>query len=316
MQHEINENGMLKYFMNRLAALVLPLLFLTPSVSALTYVLPKDGGRLVGQNETYVVPQGKLALEDIAAKFQLGLTNLMQANPGVDPFLPRAGSKLVIPHKLILPDAPRKGIIINLAEMRLFYYPKGKGTVEVYPIGIGEVGRDTPENWTTKIWRKKANPTWTPTAQIRADYAAEGKVLPKVWPAGPDNPMGLFALYIGNLYAIHGTNANFGIGLRVSHGCVRLRNDDIERLFKEVPVHTRVQFINEPIKVAVEPNGHRYIEVHDPLSRNIAEYESNEDSPLRFNDKVKRFIANAKTNSMTLKRMLEQRNGIPARLDD
>ena len=302
--------------MNRFTALVLPLLFLAPSTFALTYVLPKDGGRLVGQNETYVVPQGKLALEDIAAKFQLGLTNLMQANPGVDPFLPRPGSKLVIPHKLLLPDTPRKGVIINLAEMRLYYYPKGSGTVEVYPIGIGEVGRDTPENWTTKIWRKKANPTWTPTARIRADYAANGQILPKVWPAGSDNPMGLFALYIGNLYAIHGTNANFGIGLRVSHGCVRLRNDDIERLFKEVPVHTRVQFINEPIKVAVEPDGHRYIEVHEPLSRNQAEYDSNEDGPLKFNEKVKRFIANAKTNSMTLKLMLEQRNGMPARLDN
>ncbi|MBM7072317.1 L,D-transpeptidase family protein [Shewanella sp. 202IG2-18] len=302
--------------MNRLTALVLPLMFLAPSAFALTYVIPKDGGRLVGQNETYVVPQGKLALEDIAAKFQLGLTNIMQANPGVDPFLPRPGSKLIIPHKLLLPDAPRKGIIINLAEMRLYYYPKGKGTVEVYPIGIGEVGRDTPENWTTKIWRKRANPTWTPTARIRADYAANGETLPKVWPAGPDNPMGLFALYVGNLYAIHGTNANFGIGLRVSHGCVRLRNDDIEALFKEVPVHTRVQFINEPIKVAVEPDGHRYIEVHEPLSKNQAQYDSNEDAPLTFNRNVKRFIANAKTNSETLKRMLEKRNGMPVRLDN
>jgi L,D-transpeptidase YbiS len=103
-------------------------------------------------------------------------------------------------------------------------------------------------NWTTKVERKKAGPTWTPTAKMHAEYIAAGEPLPAVVPAGPDNPMGLYALYIGRLYAIHGTNANFGIGLRVSHGCVRLRNDDIKFLFENVPVGTRVQFIDEPVK--------------------------------------------------------------------
>lgn len=104
--------------------------------------------------------------------------------------------------------------------------------------------------------RKKDGPTWTPTAKICAEYEADGEILPEVFPAGPDNPMGLYALYVGRLYAIHGTNANFGIGLRVSHGCVRLRTDDIKYLFDNVPVGTRMQFINEPVKASVEPGGH------------------------------------------------------------
>ena len=138
---------------------------------------------------------------------------------------------------LILPDTVHEGIVINSAEMRLYYYPKGTNTVIVLPIGIGQLGKDTPINWTTKVERKKAGPTWTPTAKMHAEYRAAGEPLPAVVPAGPDNPMGLYALYIGRLYAIHGTNANFGIGLRVSHGCVRLRNEDIKFLFEKVP-HT------------------------------------------------------------------------------
>lgn len=299
--------------MKRISLIIISL-FVSLPTKALVYSLPADGSRLVGQNETYIVPDGKLPLEAIADKFQLGLTNIMQANPGVDPFLPRPGTQLIIPHQLILPDAPHKGIVINLAEMRLYYYPKKSKTVEVYPIGIGEVGRDTPENWVTQIYRKKANPTWTPTARIRADHAAEGDILPAVWPAGPDNPMGLFALYIGNLYAIHGTNASFGIGLRVSHGCVRLRNNDIEALFKKVPVGTRVKFINNPVKVVINSDGHRYIEVHEPLSKSVEDYESNGDLQLEFTQKAKRFIAHASTDSLLLKQVLEQRSGMPVRV--
>ncbi len=297
--------------MLRTTALLLTLVF--PSLSALAteYPLPSPQSRLVGENHYYTVPEGKQTLEDIAAKFQLGLTNLLEANPGVDPFLPKPGSVLLIPKQLILPNAPREGIVINLAEMRLYYYPKGKKTVEVLPIGIGEVGKDTPENWVTSVQRKQANPTWTPTANTRKEYAAKGEKLPAVWPAGPDNPMGLFALYIGNLYAIHGTNAKFGIGLRVSHGCVRLRNEDIKHLFKAVPVGTRVQFINQPIKATEEPNGKRYLAVHQPLSRTMAEYESNEPASLNLPKDIAKFIAKADTDSAVIKKLLDERTGIP-----
>ena len=167
----------------------------------------------------------------------------------------------------------------------------------------------------TTVQRKKANPTWTPTAKVHAEYAAKGEPLPAVWPAGPDNPMGLYALYIGRLYAIHGTNASFGIGLRVSHGCVRLRNDDIEYLFKQVPVGTRVQFVNQPVKASVEPDGSRYLEVHQPLSRTHEELNSTIAAPLPMTPAITRFIAHADTDSLVVKQVLEQRTGLPTRLN-
>jgi len=297
--------------MLRTTALLLTLAF--PSLSALAteYPLPPPSSRLVGENHYYTVPEGKHTLEDIAAQFQLGLSNLMEANPGVDPFLPKPGSQLLIPHQLILPNAPREGIVINVAEMRLYYYPKGKKTVEVLPIGIGQIGKDTLENWVTSVQRKRANPTWTPTPRIRKEYAAKGEILPAVWPAGPDNPMGLYALYIGNLYAIHGTNASFGIGLRVSQGCVRLRHEDIEHLFKTVPVGTRVQFVNQPIKATEEPDGKRYLAVHQPLSRTIAEFESNEPVAISLPKDIVKFIAKADTDSSVIKKLLDERTGVP-----
>ncbi|MGL4613178.1 MAG: L,D-transpeptidase family protein [Shewanella sp.] len=303
--------------MSMLRTTALLLTMVLPSLSALAteYPLPPSSSRLIGENHYYTVPEGKHTLEDIAAQFQLGLSNLMEANPGVDPFLPRPGTKLLIPHQLILPKAPREGIVINVAEMRLYYYPKGKKTVEVLPIGIGQIGKDTPENWVTSVQRKRANPTWTPTPRIRKEYAAKGEILPAVWPAGPDNPMGLYALYIGNLYAIHGTNASFGIGLRVSQGCVRLRNDDIEHLFKTVPIGTRVQFVNQPIKATEEPDGKRYLAVHQPLSRTIEEFESNEPVAISLPQDIAKFIAKADTDSAVIKKLLDERTGVPTMIN-
>lgn len=242
---------------------------------AISYPLPPEGSRLVGQPVTIAVPQNNTQpLESFAARYGQGLSNMLEANPGVDVFLPQSGSTLVVPQQLILPDTVREGIVVNVAEMRLYYYPAGTNTVEVLPIGIGQAGRETPRNWVTAVERKQDGPVWVPTANTRREYAKEGKTLPAMVPAGPDNPMGLYAIYIGRLYAIHGTNANFGIGLRVSQGCIRLRNDDIKYLFDHVPVGTRVQIIDRPVKFSVEPDGSRWLEVHEPLSRNRAEFES------------------------------------------
>jgi len=301
---------------NAITALLCGLTLTSLSASAVEYQLPAANSRLVGQNVEYVVPaDSKQPLEAIAAKYQIGLSGMMEANPGVDPYLPKPGSTLVVPHQLILPDTPRQGIVINVAEMRLYYYPKGTNTVEVLPIGIGQLGTDTPENWVTSVQRKKANPTWTPTAKVHREYAAKGEPLPAVVPAGPENPMGLFALYIGNLYAIHGTNATFGIGLRVSHGCVRLRNEDIEHLFHAVPVGTRVQFINQPVKATQEPDGRRYLEVHEPLSRTFEELNSAAPSTLTISPAVGRFIAKADTDSHVVKQAFEDRSGIPTQIN-
>lgn len=300
-------------------SLVLPFLafaFFAKSAVAVTYPLPTDGSRLVGQNQVVVIPEGSTApLEEYAAKYQMGLSNMLEANPGVDPYLPKPGTVLTIPQQLILPDTVHEGIVINSAEMRLYYYPKGTNTVIVLPIGIGELGKDTPINWTTKVERKKERPTWTPTAKMHAEYAAAGNPLPAVVPAGEDNPMGLYALYIGRLYAIHGTNANFGIGLRVSHGCVRLRNDDIKFLFENVPVGTRVQFIDEPVKATSEPDGSRYIEVHNPLSTTEAQFNSNEIVPITLTSQVKNVTNQADNDSQVVSQAIEARSGMPVQLN-
>ncbi len=186
---------------------------------AVSYPLPPEGSRLVGSAFTIAVPDNNTQpLESFAAQYGQGLSNMLEANPGVDVYLPRSGSTLTIPQQLILPDTVREGIVINVAEMRLYYYPPLGNSVEVLPIGIGQAGRETPRNWVTAVERKQEGPTWVPTANTRREYAKEGKTLPALVPPGPDNPMGLYAIYIGRLYAIHGTNANFGIGLRVSQG--------------------------------------------------------------------------------------------------
>ncbi|WP_416821718.1 L,D-transpeptidase [Cronobacter sakazakii] len=284
------------------------------SASAVTYPLPTDGSRLVGENQVVTIPDGNtLPLEDFAAQYQMGLSNMLEANPGVDPYLPKGGTILNIPQQLILPDTPHEGIVINSAEMRLYYYPKGTNTVIVLPIGIGQLGKDTPINWVTKVERKRANPTWTPTAKMHAEYAAAGEPLPPVVPAGPDNPMGLYALYIGRLYAIHGTNANFGIGLRVSHGCVRLRNEDIKFLFENVPVGTRVQFVNEPVKATTEPDGSRYIEVHNPLSTSEDQINNNELVPITLTKAVTTVTSQSDVEQNVVEQAVQNRSGMPVR---
>ncbi|AHG21060.1 L,D-transpeptidase [Chania multitudinisentens RB-25] len=282
---------------------------------AVVYPLPAKNSRLIGENIQITVPaDSKLPLESFAAQYQMGLSNMLEANPGVDPYLPLPGSTLTIPQQLILPNTPREGIIINSAEMRLYYFPKGTNTVVVLPIGIGQLGKDTPLDWITSVQRKKDGPTWTPTAKMREEYAAEGEILPAVYPAGPDNPMGLYALYVGRLYAIHGTNANFGIGLRVSHGCVRLRADDIKYLFDSVPVGTRVQFINEPVKASIEPDGSRYLEVHNPLSANEEEQKSKEPVPILFSEAVGKVLMDPSVDQNEVKSAVDARLGVPIRV--
>lgn len=285
-------------------------LLISQSVQAVSYPLPPAGSRLVGSSQVITVPDhNTLPLEAFAAQYGQGLSNMLEANPGVDPFLPKSGTRLVIPQQLILPDTVREGIVVNVAEMRLYYYPPGSNTVEVLPIGIGQAGRETPRNWVTAVERKQVGPTWSPTPNTRRAYAAEGKTLPAFVPAGPDNPMGLYAIYIGRLYAIHGTNSNFGIGLRVSQGCIRLRNNDIKYLFDNVPVGTRVQLIDRPVKVTTEPDGSRWVEVHEPLSRNRAEFESTRKVPLPISAALRTELINEDAGAE-----LERRSGMPVKL--
>ncbi|AFJ46774.1 L,D-transpeptidase LdtE [Shimwellia blattae] len=279
------------------------------------YPLPPPGSRLIGHNQIYVVPDDKKNLEYIAEKFDTGVLLLLEANNTVDPFLPKAGSELTIPSQMLLPDTPREGIVINLAELRLYYYPPGGKHVEVYPLGIGQLGRETPE-MVTRIIQKIPNPTWTPTANIRARSAAQGIKLPAVVPAGPNNPLGRYALRLekgGGEYLIHGTNARNSVGLRVSSGCMRMRAGDIKALFSQVAWGTRVQIVNEPVKYSVEPDGKRYIEVHQPLSRN--DWENPQTVPITLTSAASKFIDNPLSDQAAIDKAITRRAGYPVQVN-
>ncbi|MEA1065122.1 L,D-transpeptidase family protein [Erwinia sp. HR93] len=301
--------------MKSATSLLIPMTFCSLMFSttalAVEYPLPPPGSRLIGQNISYVVPEDGYSLADIAARYQTGVLLMLEANNTVDPWLPKPGSTLTIPAQMLLPDTPREGIVINLAELRLYYYPPGSGRVDVYPIGIGQLGRETPV-MVTRISQKIPNPTWTPTANIRARSLAQGIKLPAVVPAGPNNPLGRYALRLeqgGGEYLIHGTNVARSVGLRVSSGCIRLRSADIKALFSRVAAGTRVQIINEPIKYSAEPNGRRYIEVHQPLSSN--DWENPQTVPLAPSASFQRFLAAADINKAEMDAVLRRRAGYP-----
>jgi L,D-transpeptidase ErfK/SrfK len=190
-------------------------------------------------------------LPDIARRFNVGYEEIARANPGVDPWLPGAGRSIVVPTRFVLPDAPRDGIIINVAAMRLYYFaPHKKGEAQVvytHPIGIGKVGWSTPQGVTSVVGHVK-DPVWRPSAALRKDHFNDnGEELPAVVKAGPDNPLGKFELTLGwPSYLIHGTNKPYGVGLRSSHGCIRLYPEDIEKIYQMVTNGTHVRVVNQP----------------------------------------------------------------------
>lgn len=193
-------------------------------------------------------------LSDVARRFNVGFEEIVRANPDVDPWLPGEGTQVVIPTQYVLPDAPREGVVINLAQLRLYYFPKpakgepddGKRTVITYPVGIGKVGWETPVG-TTKVVSKRRNPIWTPPLSVRREHRERGETLPARVPPGPDNPLGVFAMNFGwPAYLMHGTNKPAGVGLRASAGCIRLYPEDIAAIFPLIPVGTPVTVVNQP----------------------------------------------------------------------
>jgi L,D-transpeptidase ErfK/SrfK len=212
---------------------------------------------------------------DIARTYNLGFDELLEANPDVDPWLPGEGTRVILPTQFILPNAPHEGIVINLASKRLFWYlpadEEGVRAVMTFPIGIGLQGTATPTGITT-VTQKVPNPTWFVPAAIRAEYAAEGTPLPKQVPPGPDNPLGSHALLLGMpSYLIHGTNRPAGVGMRVSHGCVRLFPENIERLYSEVTVGEQVTIVDQPWLVGWHDN-RLYLEAHPPLEDDFRDW--------------------------------------------
>jgi L,D-transpeptidase ErfK/SrfK len=200
-------------------------------------------------------------LPDLALEHGLGYVEIVAANPDIDPWLPREGSFIVLPTMHVLPSAERRGIVINLAEMRLYWFPPGNTPVTM-PLGIGSEGWDSRQG-VTSVVRKSIDPTWFPPPSVRA----EEPDLPAAVPPGPDNPLGTRALYLGwPAVVLHGTNRPYGIGRRVSHGCFRLSNRDAERLFEEVRLGTAVTVVDEPVKLGWRDDI-LYLEIHPTQSQ-------------------------------------------------
>lgn len=245
---------------------ILFLSFLTVGQAA-EFILPPPDINVIGKARLIKAKESETLL-DIAREYSVGYNEIVKANPDVDRWYPGAGTPVVIPTRYILPDTPRQGLVLNLPEMRIYYYPKPKTgetpKVITYPVGIGRMNWQTPLG-KTYISEKKKNPTWTPPASIRAEHAAKGEILPAVVPAGPDNPLGTRALRLGiPSYLIHGTNKPYGVGMRVSHGCVRMRREDVEALFDVVPHKETVRIINQPLKIGRFADT-LFMEFHSPL---------------------------------------------------
>jgi L,D-transpeptidase ErfK/SrfK len=232
---------------------------LTIPAAAETYRM-RGSDDVIGQ-AFYVKTRAQDTLLDIGRHNGLGYDEMRAANPKVDMLVPGDGADVLLPTRFVLPDAPRDGIVLNLAEKRLYYFAGG-GDVITHAISIGREGLSTPLG-SFRIVRKDKSPTWTPTPQTHADRAKEGRPpLPAVVPPGPDNPLGDFAMRLSVPgYLIHGTNKPWGLGMEVSRGCIRMYPEDIERLFPQVPVNTPVHIVDQPYKVGWSGDD-LYLEVH------------------------------------------------------
>lgn len=267
---------------NSLLTALVTLALCVPIANATTYPLTGHDDIVVGQDQS-VVTVYEDTLYDLARKFSLGSEELIRVNVGVDPWLPGAGKKLVVPDRHILPPGPHEGIVVNLPEHRLYYYPKSKkrnGPREVitYPVSIGKMDWRTPLG-ETHVISKQQDPIWIPTESVRKEHADAGDPLPaKVLP-GPDNPLGAFEMRLAagkGTYLIHGTNNPIAVGLAVTHGCIRMYPDDVAALYPIVPVGTRVRLINEPVKVAWV-SGELLLEAHPPVDAQGQSFEPNID---------------------------------------
>jgi L,D-transpeptidase ErfK/SrfK len=281
-------------------------------VKALTLPVPdRPGDNLIGiapHEAKYVPAKEEDTLVDIAVNFKLGQDEIVLANPKVDRWLPHEGTPVRIPSSFILPDAPREGLVINLPEMRIYYYDI-PGKVITYAIGIGRVDWKTPLG-KTRILGKTENPSWTPPPSIIAEHLADGDVLEPYYPPGPNNPLGLFAFKLGLPgYLIHSTNVVNGVGMRVSHGCIRMYPEDIEQFFPMVKVGTLVNIVNQPIKVGWYHDT-MYLEAYPELEENPISYEQRLHSALDLIERANGGKMPVMKGSV-LKMAVEKYTGIP-----
>ncbi|MGC1523554.1 MAG: L,D-transpeptidase family protein [Steroidobacteraceae bacterium] len=276
----------------------------------------ESGQDLIGEPGK-TLSQQQDTLPDIARQHHLGFDEISAANPGVDIWLPGAGRNIRLPSQHLLPNVPREALVVNLPDGRLYYFrsdARDHPIVESYPISVGQMDWKTPLG-VTRIVQKEKMPTWYPPKSVRAKHLQDGDVLPDFIPPGPDNPLGDYALRLGvpgGAYLIHGTNKPVGVGMQITHGCIRLYPEDIEVLFGEVKVGTSVRIVNQRIKTGWQ-DGALYLEVHHPL-------DGTDPKEVEDATALTRAIVAATASRRvrvdwdTAQRVFEEANGIPARI--
>lgn len=283
-------------------------LIYTANAAALTFELPANGDNIVGQ-VYHVTARPNDSFSKIGRRYNVGYYSLIEANPGINPSHVEAGTPLTIPAKFVLPAAPRKGIVVNLAELRLYYYPPNGHQVITYPVGIGREGWNTPVGL-TYVGSKTKDPTWNVPDSIRNFRASEGIILPKSVAPGPDNPLGGYALRLASTtYLVHGTNDYTGVGRRSSSGCIRMLPEDIERLFDEVQPGTAINIVNAPYKLGWSDDK-LYLEAHLPLEEQQKHYEKDSSALAKLISNSLEYRP-ADVNWDTARQVAQEQNGIP-----
>ncbi|MEA3181339.1 MAG: L,D-transpeptidase ErfK/SrfK [Gammaproteobacteria bacterium] len=288
---------------------------LSGPAGATVYELPDNGSAVFGTDER-IKSTYQDTLLDIARRYSLGYEEIIRANPGVDMWLPGEGTDILLPGKRILPPGPREGVVVNLPEHRLYYFPKTKKgekpVVITYPVSIGKMDWSTPLG-ETRVVSKQKHPSWYPPESVRKEHLANGDPLPKVVPAGPDNPLGDYAMRLavgGGSYMLHGTNNPMAVGMAITHGCIRMYPEDVAALFPLVPVGTKVWLINDPVKVAYV-DGELLLEAHPPVD---SEGQTTEPNLELLSQQLDKAVGNdtAAIHWDLARDTLQAANGIPA----
>lgn len=301
--------------MKRLTGILLLLGCLSGPAGATVYELPENGAAVFGTDER-IKSTYQDTLLDIARRYSLGYEEIIRANPHVDMWLPGEGTDILLPGRRILPPGPHEGIVVNLPEHRLYYFPKPKKgekpVVITYPVSIGKMDWSTPLG-ETQVISKQKHPSWYPPESVRKEHIANGDPLPKVVPAGPDNPLGDYAMRLAvghGSYMLHGTNNPMAVGMAITHGCIRMYPEDVAALFPLVPVGTKVWLINDPVKVAYV-DGELLLEAHPPVD---SEGQTTEPNLELLSQQLDKAVGNdtAAIHWDLARDTLQAANGIPA----
>jgi L,D-transpeptidase ErfK/SrfK len=293
--------------------------FVASQLRAAEYLLPVNGDNVIGAI-SIAVAEHEDTLLDVGRRFGVGYEEIIAANPGIDPWLPGAGTEILVPGRFILPDAPREGVVVNLPEHRLYYYPPAQPgqprVVRTYPISTGKMDWKTPLG-VTRVVAKQEKPNWYPPASVRLEHEKKGDPLPPFIPPGPDNPLGEHVLRLGlpgGAYLIHGTNRPAGVGMQVTHGCIRLFPEDIAELYTMVPVNTKVNLVDQTTKVGWS-RGTLFVERQAPLEGT--------DNPAHLDPAELDRVVKAATAGLestvdweTARLVFQQANGVPVRIGE